>query len=193
MNTLEYFFKDLGFSFALAQMVPYLLMVGIGGILGGLILKYSTLHGWKLWTVVVLVLVHPFTIYFALFPIYQGDLIDLSYTPKTTFKVSQSKKMVVIALPGCKYCAESTQQMKGIQTYTEVPIEYWVLGADTTDLKMYQALVGNQIKCTLKPNLSEVLPITQGSFPTFVLIDHGKIIKAWHNDTFGVRALSALN
>ena len=39
----------------------------------------------------------------------------------------------------------------------------------------------------------EVIPITEGSFPTYVLIEHGNITKAWHNDAFGVRALNELN
>jgi hypothetical protein len=155
--------------------------------------KANTSKRWLLALLFIGTFIQPVLIYFAINPIYQGDLVDLSYKPKTSMNLSQSKKLVVIALPGCKYCSESTQHMKGIKPYTKVPIEYWVLGSDSADLNTYQALVGSQINCQLKANLSEVLPITEGSFPTFVLIEHGKITKAWHNDAFGVRALNELN
>lgn len=148
---------------------------------------------WLLAMLFIGTFIQPVLIYFAINPIYQGDLADLSYHPKTSMSLGDAKKLVVIALPGCKYCSESTQHMKGISSYTNVPIEYWVLGSDSADLKTYNALVGSSIRCRLKPNLSEVLPITEGSFPTYVLIDQGKIKKAWHNDAFGVRALNELN
>ena len=196
MNTIEIFFLSLGFSFASAKFIPYIILILLGWFLARFIhrrVKANTSKRWLLALLFIGTFIQPVLIYFALNPIYQGDLVDLSYKPKTSMRLSQSKKLVVIALPGCKYCSESTQHMKGIKPYTKVPIEYWVLGSDSSDLKTYQALVGNKINCQLKSNLTEVIPITEGSFPTYVLIEHGKITKAWHNDAFGVRALNELN
>jgi len=120
----------------------------------------------------------------------------LSYHPKTKLKLPQQKNLIVVALPGCKFCSETTQVTKSIQLHVKTPIQYWVLVSDSTDLTdltTYQSLVGKDISCTLQTNLTEVLQIAEGSFPTYLLIEKGKIIKAWHNDTFGVRALEALN
>ena len=196
MNTIEIFFLSLGFSFASAKFIPYIILILLGWFLARFIhrrVKANTSKRWLLALLFIGTFIQPVLIYFALNPIYQGDLVDLSYKPKTSIRLGQSKKLVVIALPGCKYCSESTQHMKAVKPYAKVPIEYWVLGSDSSDLSTYQASVGNQINCQLKSNLSEVLPITEGSFPTYVLIENGKIKKAWHNDAFGVRALNELN
>ena len=196
MNSIETFFLNLGLPFIGAKFLPYLFLGVIGWFSARFIhrrVQGKTSKRWLLGILFIGIFIQPVLIYFSIFPIYQGDLVDLSYKPKTSMNLGQSKKLVVIALPGCKYCSESTQHMKGIKPYTNVPIEYWVLGSDSSDLSTYQALVGNQINCQLKSNLSEVLPITEGSFPTYVLIENGKIKKAWHNDAFGVRALNELN
>lgn len=196
MNSIETFFLSIGFSFTGAKFIPYIILCLLGWFLARFIhrrVKANTSKRWLLALLFIGTFIQPVLIYFAINPIYQGDLVDLSYKPKSKLRLSQSKHLVVIALPGCKYCTESTQLMKGIKPYAKVPIEYWVLGSDSSDLNSYQALVGSQINCELKPNLSEVLPITEGSFPAYVLIEHGKIIKAWHNDAFGVRALNELN
>jgi hypothetical protein len=196
MNTIETFFLSLGFSFTAAKFIPYIILCILGWFLARFIYRRVNAKTSKRWLLALLFIgtfIQPVLIYFAINPIYQGDLVDLSYKPKTSMRLGQSKKLVVIALPGCKYCSESTQLMKGIKPYAKFPIEYWILGSDSSDLNTYQALVGNQINCQLKANLSEVLPITEGSFPTYVLIEHGKITKAWHNDAFGARALNELN
>jgi len=196
MNSIETFFLNLGLPFIGAKFLPYLFLGVIGWFLARFIhrrVQGKTSKRWLLGILFIGIFIQPVLIYFSIFPIYQGDLVDLSYKPKTSMNLGQSKKLVIIALPGCKYCSESTQHMKGIKPYTNVPIEYWVLGSDSSDLKTYQALVGNKINCQLKSNLTEVIPITEGSFPTYVLIEHGNITKAWHNDAFGVRALNELN
>lgn len=196
MNSIETFLLSLGLSFGIAKFLPYFLLGMLGWFLARFIhrrVKAKTTKRWLLGLLFIATFIQPVLIYFAIYPIYQGDLVDLSYNPKSKLSLGQSKQLVVIALPGCKYCSESTQLMKGIKPYAKVPIEYWVLGSDSSDLNSYQALLGSQINCELKPNLSEVLPITEGSFPTYVLIEHGKITKAWHNDAFGVRALNELN
>ena len=41
--------------------------------------------------------------------------------------------------------------------------------------------------------IKEIISITQGEFPTFVLSKNGKAIKAWHNDRFGVSAMDEVD
>lgn len=196
MNSIETFFLNIGLPFLWAKFIPYVLLGVIGWFFARFIhrrVKGKTSNRWLLALLFIGTFIQPVLIYFAINPIYQGDLVDLSYKPKSSMPLGKSKKLVIIALPGCKYCSESTQHMKSIKPYTKVPVEYWVLGSDSSDLSTYQALVGKEIKCQLKSNLNEVIPITEGSFPTYVLIEDGKIKKAWHNDAFGVRALNELN
>ena len=196
MNSIELLLLNLGLSFTMAKFIPYVLLLLMGWFLGRFVyrkIQQKTPKRWLQALVFIGFFIQPVLVYFVIFPIYQGDLVDLSYHPKTKLKLPQQKNLIVVALPGCKFCSESTQVMKSILPHVKTPIQYWVLGSDSTDLTTYQSLVGKDISCTLQTNLTEVLPITEGSFPTYLLIEKGKIKKAWHNDTFGVRALEALN
>lgn len=196
MNSIELLLLNLGLSFTMAKFIPYVLLLLMGWFLGRFVyrkIQQKTPKRWLQALVFIGFFIQPVLVYFVIFPIYQGDLVDLSYHPKTKLMLTQQKTLIVVALPGCKFCSESTQVMKSIQPHVKTPIQYWVLGSDSTDLTTYQSLVGKDISCTLQTNLTEVLPITEGSFPTYLLIEKGKIKKAWHNDTFGVRALEALN
>lgn len=180
----------------MAKFIPYVILLVLGWLLGWFVyrkIQQKTPKRWLQALVFIGFFIQPVIGYFVIFPIYQGDLMDLSYHPKTKLLLPQQKSLIVVALPGCKFCSESTQFMKSVRPFAKTPIKYWVLGSDSTDLKTYQGLVEKGITCALQPNLTEVLPITEGSFPTYLLIEKGKIIKAWHNDTFGVRALQALN
>ena len=196
MNSIEIFLLNLGLPFMVAKFLPYFLLTICGWFLGRQVYRKmlsKTNNRVLLALIFIGFFIQPVLIYFVFSPIYQGDIFDLSYHPKTTSKLYQKQTLAVIALPGCKFCSESTQHMRSIEPYTNTPIEYWVLGSDSLDLKAYQELVGKKIKCRLKSDLKEVLPLTEGSFPTYLLIEKGVIQKAWHNDSFGVRALNELH
>ena len=196
MNSVELLLLNLGFSFTMAKFIPYVLLLLLGWFLGRFVyrkIQQKTPKRWLQALVFIGFFIQPVLIYFALFPVYQGDLFDLSYHPTTKLTLKNRRTMVVIALPGCKYCSESTVQMRAIQPYVKSHIEYWVLGSDAMDLKSFQGMVGPHIKVRLIPDIKSVLPLTEGSFPTYLLIEKGKISKAWHNDSFGIRALETLD
>jgi hypothetical protein len=41
--------------------------------------------------------------------------------------------------------------------------------------------------------IKEIISITQGEFPTFILSKNGKAITAWHNDRFGVSVMDEVD
>ena len=54
----------------------------------------------------------------------------------------------------------------------------------------YKKLLGNTAQVKLKARISnELAVIAKGSYPTFVISDKHKAIKAWNNDSFGVLAM----
>ena len=196
MNWFELFFLKLGFSFAFAKFLPYLFLLFIGFFLAKWLLKLlkpKISKNWLQGLFFVSTFIQPFLFYFFFYPIYQGDLIEMSYKPSGVISPLPKEALVIIALPGCSFCSQSTQTMRSIRPFLCTKVIYWVLGSDESNLKAYQQLVGRGIHCELKPNIQEIIPLTQGSFPTYLQIKNGKIIKAWHNDTFGIKALEEMD
>jgi hypothetical protein len=61
---------------------------------------------------------------------------------------------------------------------------------DFVNYMKYKKLLGNAAQVKLKARFSDDLAvIAKGSYPTFVLSDNNKGIKAWNNDSFGVMAM----
>lgn len=192
MNIFEDFLVDLGLSFTFSKMLPYLFAVGVGGIFGAWVLSKSALKGWKLWTVFTFILIFPFSLYFAFSPIYQGDFSDNGYYESTKLVFPKKKTLIVVVLPGCQYCVESTKMMKSLRQTMDIQMSYWVVSNEPSDLKIFSDKVGRGVLCQFASDLPNLLPLTKGSFPTYLLVENGKLIKAWHNDTFGVVALDKI-
>ncbi len=76
-----------------------------------------------------------------------------------------------------------------------------VMGHSVNDSLKYVKLMDKL--CTISMNSSnnslervqikEIISITQGEFPTFILSKNGKAIKAWHNDRFGVSVMDEVD
>lgn len=196
MNTFELFLLNLGASFTFAKFLPFGALVSVGILLSWLFFRLPLLKLMprilKAFTSLLVVLALP-TLYFLFFPIYQGDVFEMGYSPSSKMKFDFTEELIVVALPGCKFCAASTQSMKEVKPYLTCNIRYWVLGSDTLDIKAYKNMLGNDIACEMAPRQNEVLPITKGSFPTYLWIKNKKLVKAWHNDGFGIKAFSEIS
>ncbi len=76
-----------------------------------------------------------------------------------------------------------------------------VMGHTVNDSLKYVKLMDDLVPVTMNSSnnslervqTKEVISITQGEFPTFVLSKNGKAIKAWHNDRFGVEAMDEVD
>ena len=76
-----------------------------------------------------------------------------------------------------------------------------VLGHTVNDSLKYVKLMDNLVPVTMNSSnnsieriqIKELITITQGEFPTFVLSKNGSAIKAWHNDSFGVGAMDEVD
>lgn len=192
MNALELLLLKLGGSFLLAKFVPYFLLLLLGVGFAWVVFRKLQRMNAKKWlnlSIVFLLALMPFSLYFAAFPIFQGDLLSMGYSPKSSLKFPFETGLVVVALPGCKYCSESTKLMNQIHEKLPGKTQYWVLGTDSLDVLAYDNLLTKDVFCRSALNQKELLPITEGSFPTFLWIKNQRIVKAWHNNEFGVRAM----
>jgi hypothetical protein len=195
MNALELWLLKLGGSFLFSKFLPYftLLMVGTGfGVVVFRKLLHMNAKKWLNLSIVFLLALMPFGLYFTAFPMYQGDVISMGYSPKSSLKFPFETGIVVVALPGCKYCLESTKLMNQIHLKLPGKTQYWVLGNDSLDVLAYDKLLSEGIFCRSALNQKELLPVTEGSFPTFLWIKNYRIEKAWHNNDFGARAMQEI-
>lgn len=193
MNGFELFLLDLGFSFTLAKAFPHFLFCLFGIVLAVLIFKKINLTGFKRWTVFILLLIQPETLYFSLSPWYYGDLFNVGVQEKTTMVLPKDKRLIVVADPGCHSCIASTESVRIWAPYVNVPIQYMLLSTDSTDLDFFNRLLPQNVTCSLSQDSPKLLQLVKGYFPSFVLIDRGQVQKVWNNNVFGARALDEIN
>ncbi|MBU3659790.1 MAG: hypothetical protein FGM14_07980 [Flavobacteriales bacterium] len=191
---MENFLFNLGLSFTLSKLFAYLFFVVFGALLTVLFIKKS--KNGKMGKIPKLLIsfvlfVAPFLIYFTIHPIYVGDFSNNSYAVESKAKFPTNKQITVIALANCPYCIQSTETCKLLKKKNpSIKIEYWVLSNNIKYQLKYKKLLGNAAHVKLKAQIStELVLIAKGSFPTFVLSDQTKAIKAWNNDSFGVMAM----
>jgi hypothetical protein len=191
---MENFLLNLGLSFTFSKILTYLLFVILGLLLTFLFIKKSKNNRIgkvpKLLISIVL-LVFPFLIYFAIHPIYEGDFSNNAYSVASKVDFPKKKQLTIIALANCPYCIQSIETSKLLKKKNpSICIEYWVLSTDLKDKAKYQKLLKSIAKVKLKgKNADELTVIAKGSYPTFVISNKHKAIKAWNNDSFGVRAM----
>lgn len=191
---MENFLLNLGLSFTLSKAIPYLLFVVFGLLLAFSFFKKSKNEriGKIPKLIISLVLfVAPFLIYFAIHPIYEGDFSNNSYSIDSKVDFPRKKQLTIIALANCPYCIQSIETSKLLKKNNPgIRIEYWVMSTNPVHLLKYKKLLGNTAQVKLKAGISDDLAvIAKGSYPTFVISDNNRSIKAWNNDSFGVMAM----
>lgn len=189
MNFFETIFLDLGFSWTLAKLIPYVLMALLGFIL------VYTLHQrvkqrLKKWLSMSILCLLPFGTYFAFFPIYQGDFVNTHFQPTCLEKFPSKITLNVVVLPSCPYCHETIPFMnKLIERHPNLHIRYVVVAKSSKSMRGFRSTLNRKIAVDLSKKPEDWIIMAQGGFPCMILSEHKKIIYAWENDHFGVRAI----
>jgi len=202
MNSIEIFFSSLGLTWTLSKLLPYILFLLIGISFSVIFYKkFKLLKPLKI-IVSLAILVLPFLLYFVFSPIYQGDFSNVGYTVSSENRFPEKKQFTVYVLPNCKYCVSSTAVLTSmVRKNKRINVVIRVMGHMVKDSLKYVKLMDNLVPVTMNSSnnslervqIKEIISITQGEFPTFVLSKNGKAIKAWHNDSFGVRAMDEVD
>lgn len=194
MNSIELFLLDIGLSWTISKLLPYLIAIAIGLILINLLKKHirdsKTIVKWFLR---VTLFFFPFGGYFIYSPIYEGDFSNNYVSVKKEAKYNEltGKKFVVISMPGCSYCFESIDRMKKLlDRIPQAEIEYIVcLSSDSLSTEWYQNKAGDNIIVRLAKDSDALTQLAEGTFPTFVLVNNESPLTKWSNDSFGVLAM----
>ena len=202
MNSIENFFSSLGLTWTMSKLLPYILFLIIG-ISFSIIFykKFKLLKPLKIF-ISLAILVLPFLLYFVYSPIYQGDFSNSGFTVSSENRFPDKKQFTVYVLPNCKYCVSSTATLKAmIRKNKGINLVVRVMGHTVDDSLKYVKLMDKLGTISMNSSnnslervqIKEIISITQGEFPTFVLSKNGKAIKAWHNDRFGVSAMDEVD
>jgi hypothetical protein len=180
---MENLFLDLGLSWTLAKATPYCLAILIG-IAPLIFLK-------RIKRIIRLVFIPlPFFIYFAFFPIYQGDFTNnLRSVQNSEGSFIEEGKLTVLTIPGCPYCYECLDDLAILGARNpEHRISFLVVTTDDSNLDWYRSKASKQVEVKkIDPNDPLINKITRGSYPTFLFKKNNQIT-VWSNSGFGVRA-----
>lgn len=188
---MEKFLLDLGMSFTMSKLLPYVLMTLIGFVPSFFFFKTAKNKWVKI--IAILLFFVPFGIYFAINPIYEGDFSNDSRIVSMTTETAElkEKKLVLIAMPGCGFCMGSINTLKQLKEKNPaMEIEFVVTSTDSTTLISYREEINGTFPIRTSENPIALADLAGRSFPAFVLVDPTKKeFEIWNNNSFGVRAM----
>lgn len=192
-NSIEVFLLELGFNWTLSKFTPYLCAVVLGLLLLKLTFKLQ-LRFWVKTPIGILFLLLPFSSYFFFYPIYLPDLFNTTYTPKVLPKQKPKQPtLAVIVLPGCPYCIQTTEVMNRLAEQNQhLEISYYLVSEDPIAAQLFRKKLNKRIAVRYTQDAALWMLAAEGVFPSYLLFDNKQLKRAWHNTTFGVRALDEL-
>ena len=186
---METLLNNLGLSFTLSKFIPYLLTILIGIVCAKLLSKHISASKIIRNIFITLITILPFGIYFAINPIFQGDFSNEGVLIKKKLELPKNNDLLIIALADCPYCIQSQETIKLIhQKNTKIKAEYLIVNGTKQDSIRYARMLLGFASCRTVKNSVPLIQTIQGSFPSFILVQNGKLNKVWSNNTFGVRA-----
>ncbi|MBM3451786.1 MAG: hypothetical protein FJX84_01460 [Bacteroidetes bacterium] len=194
MNQIDYFFLDLGFSWLLAKVTPYLfcIFLGIGALY--FLRKLDIKKKWLKIVFLFTVCIAPFLLYFSFFPIYEGDFIDSGIKSNSSLDFPSKKSLTVVVLPNCPYCYQSIVLMKKIKERNpSISINYWVSSRDSLSVKSgILKVIPSQFTVVRRSDHENISELVKASYPCFIISNKGKALKQWDNNQIGVSALDEI-
>ena len=190
MNLFEIFLLDLGFSWQNSRLLPFVFIIVGSLIIVWLIRKYKFNKLWLNISLKTGIVAIPLVLYFVLYPVYRGDVWDLSRN--LTIKNNESspnKSLRIYVLPNCPYCIETIEIVNQFHRRNpKIVIEYIIVagsgGAIAKELPEF-------VRITYQKNSESLDEITMGSYPCFVLTrDNSPTI--WDNNSFGLKSLDVI-
>ena len=191
MNNLEEILLNVGFSWQLSVILPFVIILVLGVCVGLLILKRMKLK--ILRSSLSFVIGIAFCcVYFAFYPIYISDLDNEFRIENHVSKNNQNEAFLeVLVLPDCPHCIYSTDLIKKLALRNiDTQIVYKIVSNDGYGGGIEEKLKIEGLKYTFSLYDIYVKNLTKGSFPSFVFHEKGaNEVQVWNNNTFGSNAL----
>ena len=186
---METLLNNLGLSFTLSKFIPNLLTIIIGIVCAKLLSKHISASKIIRLTFIILIAIIPFGIYFAINPIFQGDFSNEGVLIKKKLELPNDKDLLIIALADCPFCIQSQKTIKIIhQKNKRIKAEYIIVNGTKQDSIRYARMLHGFASCRTVKNSVPLTQTIQGKFPSFILVQKGRLKKVWNNNNFSVRA-----
>lgn len=181
-------------SWTVSKAIPYTTSILLGVLFIFLIRKWKTKIKWISIATKFMIFIFPFTLYFAFYPIYEGDFSNKGVSTRSNLAFPLQKSITVIVLPNCPYCYQSLSLMMKLKKRNpSIAITYWVATSDTIPEKTaILRVMPKEFKAIQQHETKAISELTKGTFPCFVISNNKKAVKIWNNNQFGVRALDEI-
>lgn len=190
---IENSFLESGFGFTTSKVLPYIITLLIGLIIVFLLRSKLNFRNKfiRVGLKIIIVLI-PVSVYFAVYPIYEGDFSNSFKVVKRSSDNSEvsGDKLYVISIPGCPFCKIAMSKMLQLEERNPgLEIEYLVCSKDSSTLDFYAEINEGKIPVNLAEKPEKLMVLAEGTFPTYVVSRKNEPLKTWSNQNFGVRAL----
>ena len=192
MNSLESVLLEFGLNWVFSKIAPYGLILLFSVLLALYQKKWRSKWKWLDWSRIAIIIILPISLYFALNPIYQGDLIDYSEEVEEPYDYPDGTCLNIFVLKGCPYCKKTipfTSML--LRRNNDWKINYIVLGSKN-EYKGFIDEIDPGCKVIFEPNSANIQKITKGNYPTYVLSKNKIGLRKWSNMHFGFRSLDVI-
>jgi hypothetical protein len=141
----------------------------------------------------ILLLALPISIYFALHPIYEGDIFNLGIKINSTIELKSNKTLSIVVLPDCPFCMETIPLVKNLKERNpKMNVEY-IIAANPHEIPHGIAdKIPKNCMFRIESDLQKLGQITHGAFPTYLISENEKIVLLWRSEHFGTKALDEI-
>ena len=193
MKSLEYIFLNNGLSWTSSKLIPYFLFLLVGFLIAYLLRNKKLVIKWLNFLKNSFLVLLPVGVYFTLYPIYEGDVIDLGVKVKTDLPFNQTKTLSIVVLPDCPFCLETIAIANElIKRNPKCKINYIIASKPNEIPHGIADKIPEKCSFRLESNIQQLSQITHGAYPTYCLSENGNIVKIWRSEHFGTKALDEI-
>ena len=186
---MEELLNYFGLSFTASKFSPYFLAIFLGFFFSKLLYRHISASIIIRILFITLITVLPFGIYFAIHPIFEGDISNEGVIIRKNLDLPKNKDLLIIALADCPFCIQSQKTIKIIhQKNKRIKAEYIIVNGTKQDSIRYARMLLGFASCRTVKNSVPLTQTIQGKFPSFILVQKGRLKKVWNNNNFSVRA-----
>lgn len=186
---MEELLNYFGLSFTISKFLPYFLTVFLGIVFSKLLYRHISASKIIRILFITLITILPFGIYFAIYPIFEGDINSEGVIIRKNLDLPKNKDLLIIALADCPFCIQSQKTIKIIhQKNKRIKAEYIIVNGTKQDSIRYARMLHGFASCRTVKNSVPLTQTIQGKFPSFILVQKGRLKKVWNNNNFSVRA-----
>ena len=193
MNNLDLYFLDFGLSWTQSKLIGYCIFISLGIIFLIVFKKWKIKKMYLNLLKSILVAGLPISIYFAFYPIYEGDVFSSGVKIKSSIELSNEKTLSIIVLPDCPFCMETIPLVKKLKERNpKMNIEYIIASRPNEIPHGIADKIPKNCTFRLVSDLQKLGQITHGAYPTYIISENETIVLLWRSEHFGTKALDEI-